>query len=124
MDVRRVNTEVSLVGFHSLINELDLPNYLIKTFQVHSKEQHAITLSGFKIIYDEKLPTLKPETISMVGLNLFSQLGQLSKITRNNSGEDVSNGNNVKMDQVGSQCQELLGIKLNVERNQRSCNWV
>jgi hypothetical protein len=32
MDVRRVNMEVRLVGFHSLINELDLPQYLIKDF--------------------------------------------------------------------------------------------
>ena len=52
------------------------------------------------MIYDEKLPTLKPETISMLGLNLFSQLGQLSKIARCNSGEDANSGNSVKMDQV------------------------
>jgi ubiquitin carboxyl-terminal hydrolase 34 len=45
--------------------------------QVHNKEQHAIGVDGFRLIYDEKLPTLKPETISMLGLNLFSQLCQV-----------------------------------------------
>ena len=43
------------------------------------------------------------ETISMLGLNLFSQLCQLSKITRHSSGTDSansSNGTNVKMDQL------------------------
>jgi ubiquitin carboxyl-terminal hydrolase 34 len=68
--------------------------------QVHSKEQHAIGLNGFKMIYDDKLPTLKPETISMLGLSLFSQLCQLSKVTRGSSADDATNGNNGKMFQV------------------------
>ena len=42
--------------------------------QIHSKDQHAIALEGFKLIYTDKLPTLKPETMSMCGLNLFHQL--------------------------------------------------
>jgi ubiquitin carboxyl-terminal hydrolase 34 len=77
--------------------------------QVHSKEQHAIALDGFRLIYNDKLPTLKPETISMLGLNLFSQLCQLSNISRHQmgSGADISgvgdssdNSNSIKMDQL------------------------
>lgn len=58
----------------------DLFQYLL--MQIHSKDQHAIGLDGFRLIYDEKLPTLRPETISMLGLNLFSQLCQLTISTR------------------------------------------
>ena len=50
--------------------------------QVHTKDQHAITIDGFRLIYNEKLPNLRPETISMLGLNLFSQLCQLSRMRR------------------------------------------
>ena len=47
--------------------------------QVHTKDQHAITMDGFRVIYNEKLPSLRPETITMLGLNLFSQLWQLAR---------------------------------------------
>ena len=76
----------------------DLFQYLL--LQVHSKEQHAIGLDGFKLIYNEKLPSLKPESISMIGLNLFSQLCQLSRLTRTNNSDDINNEANVKMDQL------------------------
>jgi ubiquitin carboxyl-terminal hydrolase 34 len=67
--------------------------------QVHTKEQHAITIEGFRLIYNEKLPTLRPETITMLGLNLFSQLCQLSRIRKQHlSSDDPSS--NVKMDQL------------------------
>ncbi|XP_040568738.2 ubiquitin carboxyl-terminal hydrolase 34 [Lepeophtheirus salmonis] len=72
----------------------DLFQWLL--IQAHSKEQHAIGLDGFKLIYNEKIPLVKPETISMLGLNLFSQLCQLSRITKQNSLDDDS----VKMDQL------------------------
>ena len=64
--------------------------------QVHSKEHHAILLEGFRLIYNEKLPTLKPETISMVGLNLFSQLCQVQRLRK----QSDSMANNIKMDQL------------------------
>ena len=84
---------------NSTFNRKVFKNFFV-LLQVHSKEQHAIGLNGFKMIYDDKLPTLRPETISMLGLNLFSQLCQLSKITRTSGNEDNSNGNNIKSDQV------------------------
>ena len=81
--------------------------------QVHTKDQHAITIDGFRLIYNEKLPNLRPETISMLGLNLFSQLCQLSRMRRpstvssagveSSSNEENPNSNNdtnVKMDQL------------------------
>lgn len=69
---------------------------------------------GFRLIYNEKLPTLKPETISMLGLNLFSQLCQLSNISRhqqqmgsvlniNNvtgNSDSTDSANSIKMDQL------------------------
>ena len=61
--------------------------------QVHTKDQHAITMEGFRLIYNEKLPSLRPETISMLGLNLFSQLWNLARL-RNGEAE------NLKMDQL------------------------
>ena len=57
--------------------------------QVHTKDQHAITMEGFRLIYNEKLPTLRPETISMLGLNLFSQLCQLSRMRRPSAGGEI-----------------------------------
>ncbi|CAB4065741.1 USP34 [Lepeophtheirus salmonis] len=41
----------------------DLFQWLL--IQAHSKEQHAIGLDGFKLIYNEKIPLVKPETISI-----------------------------------------------------------
>ena len=63
--------------------------------QVHTKDQHAITMDGFRLIYTEKLPELRPESISMLGLNLFSQLWQLARLKKP-TGEE----NSVKMDQL------------------------
>ncbi|QQP55435.1 Ubiquitin carboxylterminal hydrolase 34like [Caligus rogercresseyi] len=78
------------------ISSDDLFQWLL--IQAHSKEQHAIGLDGFKLIYNEKIPLIQPETISMLGLNLFSQLCQLSRITKQASSklEDES----LKMDQL------------------------
>ncbi len=84
----------------------DLFQYLL--MQVHTKEQHAINIEGFRIIYNEKLPTLRPETISMLGLNLFSQLCQLTRVTRSSIIAGTSNQetaaatveNSAKMEQL------------------------
>ena len=67
--------------------------------QVHNREQHAIGIDGFRLIYDEKLPTLKPETISMLGLNLFSQLCHISRMNR--PANAINNADtNIKMEQL------------------------
>ena len=68
--------------------------------QIHTKDQHAITMEGFRLIYNEKLPKLRPETISMLGLNLFSQLCQLSRMRRPSAEEEPSAEANFKMDQL------------------------
>ena len=47
--------------------------------QVHTKEQHAITREGFKMIYHRKLPSMAPERIPILALNLYSTLYHLSK---------------------------------------------
>ena len=67
--------------------------------QVHNREQHAIGIDGFRLIYDEKLPTLKPETISMLGLNLFSQLCHISRMNRPASAANNAD-TNIKMEQL------------------------
>ena len=56
----------------------DLFSWLI--MQLHSKDQHALDVDGFRLIYSQKLSTLQPESITMLGLNLFSQLCQKSKL--------------------------------------------
>lgn len=66
--------------------------------QVHTKDQHAITMEGFRLIYNEKLPSLRPETISMLGLNLFSQLWQLARLRK--SGHNEPDSKTLKMDQL------------------------
>ncbi len=67
----------------------DLFQYLL--MQIHSKDQHAIGLDGFRLIYEEKLGQLRPENISMLGLNLFSQLCQL-QISKRLRAADASEG--------------------------------
>ena len=60
-------------------------------------------MDGFRVIYNEKLPSLRPETISMLGLNLFSQLWQLARLRKAGSAhggsEDLGN-QTIKMDQL------------------------
>ena len=45
--------------------------------QAHSKDQHALGIDSVRFIHREKLPQLKPEAMTMTGLNLLSQLSTL-----------------------------------------------
>jgi ubiquitin carboxyl-terminal hydrolase 34 len=46
--------------------------------QTHnSREQHALGLASIRHLYTAKLPQLQPESMTMLGLNLLSQLGTL-----------------------------------------------
>ena len=45
--------------------------------QAHSKDQHALGIDSVRFIHKEKLPQLCPETVTMTGLNLLSQLTTL-----------------------------------------------
>ena len=42
--------------------------------QAHSKDQHALGIDSVKFIYSKKLPELRPDTMTMTGLNLLSQV--------------------------------------------------
>jgi ubiquitin carboxyl-terminal hydrolase 34 len=48
--------------------------------QTHSKEQHALSLASIRHIYSAKLPELEPESMTMMGLNLLSQLGTMVRV--------------------------------------------
>ena len=62
--------------------------------QAHSKEQHALGIQEVRFIHQEKLPALRPETMTMTGLSLLSQLSSLVRVA-DGGGEEQSN-----MDQV------------------------
>ena len=53
----------------------DLFQWLL--IQAHSKDQHALGIDSVRFIHREKLPALSPETMTMTGLNLLSQLTTL-----------------------------------------------
>ena len=48
--------------------------------QAHSKDQHALGIDSVRFIHKEKLPGLKPEMMTMTGLNLLSQLTTLVQV--------------------------------------------
>ena len=86
LELAHVNTLWECMASDPIAQD-DLFSWLI--MQLYSKDQHALNLEGFKLIYTQKLSTLQPESITMLGLNLFSQLCQKSKIIC--SGEWVDN---------------------------------
>ena len=45
--------------------------------QANNKDQHALGIDSVRFIHREKLPALSPETMTMTGLNLLSQLTTL-----------------------------------------------
>lgn len=55
--------------------------------------QHALGVDALKYLYMKKLPSLPPETMSIVGLTLFQQLHNLARFTfpysDNNSVRDI-----------------------------------
>ena len=55
----------------------DLAQWLLA--QSHSKDQHALALTSIRFLYREKLPELKPEAMTMTGLNLLFQFGSLAR---------------------------------------------
>lgn len=48
--------------------------------QTKAKDQHALGIEAFKHVFLEKMPSLEPENMSMIGLNLFMQLCNMAKI--------------------------------------------
>ncbi|XP_052769790.1 ubiquitin carboxyl-terminal hydrolase 34-like isoform X3 [Mya arenaria] len=53
--------------------------------QAKSKDHHALGLDTFKHLFLEKMPGLRPESMSMIGLTLFQQLSNLSRIANASS---------------------------------------
>ena len=92
----RLNRNQVSVLWESLANEPatsdDLFQWLLG--QAHSKEQHALGIQEVRFIHQEKLPALRPETMTMTGLSLLSQLSSLVRVA-DGGGEEQSN-----MDQV------------------------
>lgn len=53
--------------------------------QLKTKDQHALSEEVFRHIFNRKLPSLAPELVSMQALNLFQQL---CNVARNSKEED------------------------------------
>ena len=69
--------------------------------QAKSKEHHhAMCLDTFKHIFLEKMPQLKPESMSMIGLNLFQQLSHLARIANASLDTPLSEDQVCGMDQL------------------------
>ena len=60
----------------------DLFHWLL--VQAHSKDQHALGIDSVRFIHREKLPGLRPETMTGTGLNLLSQLTSLVRMSEGN----------------------------------------
>lgn len=68
--------------------------------QAKSKDHHAMGLETFKHIFLEKMPQLKPESMSMIGLNLFQQLSHLTRIANASLDKSLTEDQVCGMDQL------------------------
>ena len=68
--------------WHCLVEDSECYDDALHWFlnQVRSKDQHAMGMETYKHLFLEKMPQLKPETISMTGLNLFQHLCNLARL--------------------------------------------
>ncbi|CAH1793285.1 unnamed protein product [Owenia fusiformis] len=85
--------------------------------QAKSKDHHAMGLETFKHLFMEKMPQLRPESMTMTGLNLFQQLCHLARIA--NSSMD----NALPEDKI-SGMNQLWGIALRAQNTDVSMNAV
>ncbi|XP_048258866.1 ubiquitin carboxyl-terminal hydrolase 34-like isoform X4 [Haliotis rufescens] len=70
--------------------------------QAKSKDHHALGLETFKHIFLEKMPQLRPETMSAIGLNLFQSLSQLARVANASLNNPLSEDQVCGMDQLWS----------------------
>ncbi|KAL5008333.1 hypothetical protein ScPMuIL_013914 [Solemya velum] len=70
--------------------------------QEKSKEHHAMGLETFKHLFLEKMPQLKPELMSMIGLNLFQQLSHLPRLANASFEDPLVDDQGCGMDQLWS----------------------
>ncbi|KAG2467434.1 UBP34 hydrolase, partial [Polypterus senegalus] len=68
--------------WHCLVEDSECYDDALHWFlnQVRSKDQHAMGMETYKHLFLEKMPQLKPESISMTGLNLFQHLCNLARL--------------------------------------------
>ncbi|XP_018120315.1 ubiquitin carboxyl-terminal hydrolase 34 isoform X2 [Xenopus laevis] len=78
----RLSLEQVDILWHCLVEDTECYDDALHWFlnQVRSKDQHAMGMETYKHLFLEKMPQLKPETISMTGLNLFQYLCNLARL--------------------------------------------
>uniref|UniRef100_A0A4W3GN70 Ubiquitin carboxyl-terminal hydrolase 34 n=1 Tax=Callorhinchus milii TaxID=7868 RepID=A0A4W3GN70_CALMI len=78
----RLSLEQVDILWHCLVEDPECYDDALHWFlnQVRSKDQHAMGMETYKHLFLEKMPQLKPETISMTGLNLFQHLCNLARL--------------------------------------------
>ncbi|XP_070409718.1 ubiquitin carboxyl-terminal hydrolase 34 isoform X3 [Nothobranchius furzeri] len=78
----RLSLEQVDILWHCLVEDAECYDDALHWFlnQVRSKDQHAMGMETYKHLFLEKMPQLKPETISMTGLNLFQHLCNLARL--------------------------------------------
>ena len=88
----RLNRSQVSVLWESLANEATTSDDLFQWLlgQAHSKEQHALGIQEVRFIQQEKLPALRPETMTMTGLSLLSQLSSLVRVADGSQEEHMA----------------------------------
>ncbi|XP_039594276.1 ubiquitin carboxyl-terminal hydrolase 34 [Polypterus senegalus] len=78
----RLSLEQVDILWHCLVEDSECYDDALHWFlnQVRSKDQHAMGMETYKHLFLEKMPQLKPESISMTGLNLFQHLCNLARL--------------------------------------------
>ncbi|XP_058880437.1 ubiquitin carboxyl-terminal hydrolase 34 isoform X1 [Acipenser ruthenus] len=78
----RLSLEQVDILWHCLVEDSECYDDALHWFlnQVRSKDQHAMGMETYKHLFLEKMPQLKPEIISMTGLNLFQHLCNLARL--------------------------------------------
>ncbi|KAJ2953274.1 hypothetical protein O0L34_g854 [Tuta absoluta] len=66
-----------------------------------SPEQHALGLDALRFLYVEKMPTLDPQTISIMGLSLYQQLCNLARMALGTGDtRDIAHPHTLAMDHL------------------------
>ena len=96
----RLSLEQVDILWHCLVEDSECYDDALHWFlnQVRSKDQHAMGMETYKHLFLEKMPQLKPETISMTGLNLFQHLCNLARLAT--STYDGGSNSEVSLDPV------------------------
>uniref|UniRef100_A0A3B5M3R9 Ubiquitin carboxyl-terminal hydrolase 34 n=1 Tax=Xiphophorus couchianus TaxID=32473 RepID=A0A3B5M3R9_9TELE len=97
----RLSLEQVDILWHCLVEDAECYDDALHWFlnQVRSKDQHAMGMETYKHLFLEKMPQLKPETISMTGLNLFQHLCNLARLATSTL-DNASNCELCGMDQL------------------------